>query len=206
MQRVRPAEGLRDTAHVGALRAGGARNDLDVVALSPLELGKVRHVRLNPAKPGQVEVADVRDFHSLRTLNNEPPPGWTTHKAQGYGGRDLVVNPPQETTDPKVLLDATPASSCVKRHAGRLATREPCRPRRRHHRHPVTELAPGQRADGASGVGCAQTVAPLSMKIESTTRHSRIGGAHQQQVANPKCHNPIVLRTPSLAQMCPVID
>ena len=32
------------------------------------------------------------------------------------------MNPPHETTDPKVLLDATPAASCVKRHASRLAT------------------------------------------------------------------------------------
>ena len=149
-----------------------------------------------------------------------------------------------------MLLDVTPASSCVKRYAGRLATREPCRPRRRHHRHPVTELAPGQRADGASAVGCAQTVAPLSMKIESTAGPSRTGGArryrrspplypcsrhprghntptpgpqhanpdnpiatpadrptpHLQQVANPKCHNPIPHRirthTPSRMSAC----
>ena len=115
MQRVRPAEGLRDTAHVGALRAWGARNDLDVVALSPLELGEVRHVRLNPAKPGQVEVADVRDFHNLRTLNNEPPPGWTTHMAQGYVRRDPGTEPtpgdqPSEGAagrDPRVVVRET---------------------------------------------------------------------------------------------------
>jgi hypothetical protein len=115
---VRPAEGLRDTAHVGALRAWGARNDLDVVALSPLELGEVRDVRLNPTEPGQVEVADVRDFHRLRTLNrtNRLKGGQhINHKVTAAG--TLVVNPPHETTDPKVLLDATPAASCVKRHA-----------------------------------------------------------------------------------------
>jgi hypothetical protein len=149
-----------------------------------------------------------------------------------------------------VLLDVTPASSCVKRYAGRLATREPCRPRRRHHRHPVTELAPGQRADGASAVGCAQTVAPLSMKIESTTGPSRTGGArryrrspprypcsrhprghntptpgpqhanpdnpiatpadrptpHLQQVANPKCHNPILNRYLKADLSCSAIN
>jgi hypothetical protein len=94
VQCVRPAEGLRDTAHVGALRAWGARNDLDVVALSPLELGEVRDVRLNPTEPGQVEVADVRDFHRLRTLNrtNRLKGGQhINHKVTAAG--TLVVNP-----------------------------------------------------------------------------------------------------------------
>ena len=95
VQRVWAAEGLRDTAHVGALSTWGARNDLDVVVLSPLELGEVRHVRLNPAESGQVEVADVRDFHRLRTLNSTNRLQRGRHiRHKVTAARTLVLNHP----------------------------------------------------------------------------------------------------------------
>ena len=92
---MRPAEGLCDTVHVRALRAWGARKDLDVVALSPLELGEVRHVRLDPAESGQVEVADVRDFHRLRTLNSTNRLQRGRHiRHKVTAARTLVLNHP----------------------------------------------------------------------------------------------------------------
>ena len=64
VQRVRLAEGPRDTVQVRAVGAWGARDDLDVVALSPLELGEVRHVHLYAPEPRQVEIADVGNLHN----------------------------------------------------------------------------------------------------------------------------------------------
>jgi len=52
------------------IRGTRPSKDMDVVALSPLEPGRVRHMRLDPAESGKVEVADVRDFHRVRTLNS----------------------------------------------------------------------------------------------------------------------------------------